>query len=668
MKHFTHFLILSLITSAAFGQDMNAFGKLPNEEGDSAWAVVPKIHKLTYEEQHEGALSLLDERVIEYAWEGMNFVQTRDIYYTYYSKHTIVHLNSDRAIEDFNKVYIPMQDAIGDPVEIKARSISPDGKVIDLKNSDIKVLENYENRGRYVLFAIDGVQKGGEIEYYYKIKRNFQSFGSEYRKSNFPTRVLSIKVKTNTEKLEVRAKGYNGLTDISSENESNLHHYYYYKVKGNPHEEFSAGDAVLPRVEYKAFIKIDAYGFNILYGTYKNGPTWKTMSENIWLNIHTITPKEIRKSKKLLKPLKIQSLSSDEMKIIAIEQFIKTNFKIKDTQTSYDEQLRKILKTRIGNATGITRLYMCLFEAYKIDYWLAVTSNRYVKRFDSQFPCSSFFHDYLFYFYKTSNKFLSPTNETSRLGYPPQEFICNEALFFNGTQYGIKEVSCIDWKNNQSNINAQIRFNLEEGIVNGNFEMVNTGYFAGDYQVPYLEISSEADRQKFLNDVLDNYSGKDKPKNVSITGASSKDLYVNPCILKMDYSSNAILEKAGPKYIFHVGEVIGPQSQLYSDTARVTDVENRNQHGFIRKITIHIPEGYKITNPDALNMDVHHDDKGTRTAEFISRYTLTGDMLVVDIQETYRQLRYPVSQYEDFRKVINAAADFNKVVLFLEKK
>jgi hypothetical protein len=36
--------------------------------------------------------------------------------------------------------------------------------------------------------------------------------------------------------------------------------------------------------------------------------------------------------------------------------------------------------------------------------------------------------------------------------------------------------------------------------------------------------------------------------------------------------------------------------------------------------------------------------------------------------EDYRKTLYPVSQYNDFVKIINTASDFNKVVLVLEKK
>lgn len=53
---------------------------------------------------------------------------------------------------------------------------------------------------------------------------------------------------------------------------------------------------------------------------------------------------------------------------------------------------------------------------------------------------------------------------------------------------------------------------------------------------------------------------------------------------------------------------------------------------------------------------------------FVSGFTKEGNNVNIHVREEYRNLYYPVSQYEDFKKIINAAADFNKIVLVLEKK
>jgi hypothetical protein len=54
-------------------------------------------------------------------------------------------------------------------------------------------------------------------------------------------------------------------------------------------------------------------------------------------------------------------------------------------------------------------------------------------------------------------------------------------------------------------------------------------------------------------------------------------------------------------------------------------------------------------------------------AEFVSWYKQDGKMITVFIEENYREIRLPLEKFEDFRKVINAAADFNKITLFFER-
>ena len=53
---------------------------------------------------------------------------------------------------------------------------------------------------------------------------------------------------------------------------------------------------------------------------------------------------------------------------------------------------------------------------------------------------------------------------------------------------------------------------------------------------------------------------------------------------------------------------------------------------------------------------------------FVSSYKEEGNKVIIDVVESYAKLYYPISQFEDFKKVINDAADINKVVLVLEEK
>jgi hypothetical protein len=55
-------------------------------------------------------------------------------------------------------------------------------------------------------------------------------------------------------------------------------------------------------------------------------------------------------------------------------------------------------------------------------------------------------------------------------------------------------------------------------------------------------------------------------------------------------------------------------------------------------------------------------------ARFITKHVIENNQLIITNEESYRLLNLPKDKYEEFRSVINAAADFNKVVLILEPK
>ena len=106
---------------------------------------------------------------------------------------------------------------------------------------------------------------------------------------------------------------------------------------------------------------------------------------------------------------------------------------------------------------------------------------------------------------------------------------------------------------------------------------------------------------------------------------------------------------------------------MYSEENRQNDVENEFNRGYHRELAVKIPEGYRVKNLDALNMNVEAKDGNKTPYYFHSTYSVDGDTVKVNIQEVYQQIRYPADKFDDFRKVVNTAADWNKVVLIFEK-
>jgi len=193
------------------------------------------------------------------------------------------------------------------------------------------------------------------------------------------------------------------------------------------------------------------------------------------------------------------------------------------------------------------------------------------------------------------------------------------------------------------------------------------GYYAQYFQ-PYYSYVTEEDKKKLTESIMEGFIPGMEIKDILVENAGKDYFGVKPLIAKSSFSGETIMENAGGKYLFKIGDLIGPQMEMYQKEERKQGVESNYNRLYHRVITFDIPEGYKIVNLDALNMDVYTEEKGERVINFTSKYTRAGNTITVVIDEYYKKLVFPLDQYENYRKVINAAADFNKITLVLEKK
>jgi hypothetical protein len=139
-----------------------------------------------------------------------------------------------------------------------------------------------------------------------------------------------------------------------------------------------------------------------------------------------------------------------------------------------------------------------------------------------------------------------------------------------------------------------------------------------------------------------------------------------PFMMKATLTGSDLLEFAGDKTLFKVGKLIGIQAELYNEKPRQNPINLNHKHAYKRTLEIQIPEGKRIGGLDQLNRKIICQEGSQVHAQFISSYTLEGQLLTIVIDESYFTMDLGVQWYEDFRNVINAAADFNKIDLLLE--
>lgn len=624
------------------------------------WSDSVEVTVLTEEEQKESAVYLKHYNFIEYAY-GDN----RELF-SYHTIHRHVKINSDDAIQRFNKVYISMYNVM-ELVSIKARSISPKGEVKELGGSAIKDFKDdygYE----YKIFAIEGLEKGSEVEYIYTAKKKLSHYGREYFQSGIRARDCRFELFCPDD-LIFECKGYNGNLEVD---DSFLSGKKRYRVTaenvGAMHEEkYSSYSANLMRVDYYLKSVVGAYYDIPMY-------SWDKLAAGTVQNYYFVAGPEKRAVKRLIKSLKLKDMPKEEQ-IRAVEKYYKNNIALKENK-EVDDRLDQILANKYADEQGMLKLYAATFKQLDIRTQIVFTSNRSEALFDPDFPNYRQLANAFLYF-PYYEKYLAPSAYAYRYGIIPSDWTNNYGLFISqpkggGSLASAHEARFIDPLSselNRYNHDITLQIDDEEDIVRMDVTFILSGYYATSMH--YINLQNEKQKKDMLEGMVTSFIKDAEIKKLELENKDFNISTVDTAYrLTASIESDKLLSRAGNKLLLKIGESIGPQDEMYQDEERKNDVENTYNRVFRRTIRFTVPEGYIIKNPGDLNMKVVCEDEfnESKVYGFVSSYTLEGNQLTVKIDEYYNKIGFPRERFEDFRKVVNAAADFNKIVLVLEKQ
>lgn len=642
-------LILSLLSGKSIAQ--NYFYKT------YTWEKQPTVYTPSDLEKKSELLLLKDYTILEAAYDkdGQAVI--------YETHHRIYHINTQKAIEQVNKVYVST-DQVNEELELKARCITATNKIIPFNSDNVKKVDNLDNAGSYTIFSIDGVDVGCDVEYYYTNKRSFFPYAL-YRVNNVLP-ILSYQFTLMSPKnLVYESKSYNGLnsfekdTTDKTKNTIRLHQTNIQEVE---EEKYSSTNANKP-----------AFSIQLAYNTDKSNAkfyTWETIAKGYYNSLFIIEKDEQKTIEKFLDKNKIAKQATPDAKIILLENTIKLQYNVNASNGNLP--LNKALEVKNLDEVGAMKIYIHAFNLMKIPFELVLTSDRMTRKFDGKYPSQSFLNDYLFYFPEL-NKYSSPLEMLSRLDFPNPDNEANDGLFIKEIVLGdvgmpsskIKYIAATDYTKSYHNLNIKAKINPNTLTASLEVEQNLMGYSAY-YTQPIYELLN--DEQK--KDVVKNYYTIDKPelvKNIVVSNTDKDAILVKPMKINYTQELSDIIESAGDKFVFKVGELIGMQSELYQDKKRVSDGEITYAHYFKRVLEIEIPDGYKIDNIEDLKMTKMCVIDGKEVSQFKSDYSIEGKKAVVTVYEDYRIIKYPLVNFEDFKAVINAAADFNKKSLVFSK-
>ena len=559
MKLIINFILILFITSNSLAQTA------PFYEGYN-WETNPSYN---IEESDKDMVAIKDKIVTEFYFEDQNLTE-------YYLEHKILWLNSDDRIEEYNKIYLAFSNKTSLKVS-KARVIKKTGEIIELDESKILSAENEETGRKYNYFALEGLQKGSIVEYYYVIKRRPTYQGARVDIQNdYNKKAVEFDLYAPSNLL-FTFKSFNLNSTVTKDETSTEKMHWQLAIKdvvGIDKEEQSPYRAALGYVMYKLHQNT---ANNIIITSYNE------VAQNLFAFYYPeYNEEETKLINKFAKNIKLNNDDeNEEKKARIIDLYIKENIYISDNDSENLKNLSNVINTKTANETGIVKLYVALFKKFNITHEMVLTSNRTKLKFDREFEATNFLQEFLFYF-PASKKYLSPSKFGTRFGFPPPYYMDNYGLFvtgynINGKRKAFSEVKYIEGITASSSTDEMVinvYFNKEDFSQNTiTLERKLNGYYAMNIQ-PFMNLIP-ANRK---NEVIDETFAQNTDKNAKVLKRvlinEDPSLFgVKPFVVKFDISSEYFIEKAGNKYLFKLGDLIGPQMEMYQEKKRILPLD-----------------------------------------------------------------------------------------------
>jgi hypothetical protein len=624
------------------------------------WEPEPKLHVLSAKESSYRELVLKEKNTIEYVYNEKAELEQYRLF------HRIIRINSAEAIEEYNRIYIPNGNILR-VITQKVRMISPSGKVKVLAKEDIKEAEDEETKSKYSFFAVEGVEVGSEIEYFYIVQNTVSYSGNRERLQNAEFKKDLCFELIYPQNLQFKIKSYNGLPEMKKD--TSITDRVHMALKMDTMAPLQKEDFAPYLTQVQQLIyKLNANTYSGLKDITSYGP----VSQNLYKSIMAPADKAVsKKVKKLIETINLKFSRDEEDKIRTVERYIKLNFSIIEANDDKLSDLSEVLDKKICDELGVVKLVAAVLNELKIDYQVVLTCNRKELKFDPGFEAFNFLSDYLVYI-PSLDKYFAPAFPFTCLGFAPYYLTSTSGLFVKGisldgfaTGVGkVKFIEPVSFDKTTDNMNVKVEFGPDIVKPAIKLEREMNGYYAQNYQ-PFYSYYNDKVKKEITETIMKDYIPGIEIKETTVENDGADYFGIKPFIVKSEFTSDGTVEKAGAKFIFKIGELIGPQQEIYRKEDRKLPVESDYCRSYHRVISFELPAGYKLSNPEVLNMNAVFDDNGIG---FVSSYTQTGRQYKVDVLEYYKNILYPVDQFENYRKVINAAADFNKITVFLEKE
>lgn len=628
------FIFLTLIVflnSFASAQDIKNY----------EWDAKPVFAKITPEQEKLPAVILFDKKWIHSRVNS--FLNS-----SFTMNHFAVKINKADAINKYNKVKAENNNYIRSVKDFHARIIKPDGQIHILPESSI--VETDVQKVKSIVF--EGVQEGDILEYYYILKEYPNTSGYEIFQYDVP--VLYAEMTFSSDGKEFRV-----IADSVFSNKIIDRKIIYFAENIMPYSEESNSRNIkyLQKVVYKLIES-------------SVGNEWSFIMP--MFNTLTFSSFSKQSANKLLKKLELKPLNTEE-KLLKLDNFIKDNF----TALRDGDEFTFHRDLSAGNlkmpSSDIFTLYIYYLKKLKIPFDINVAVNRFYGDVSKTIYMAPLPHMVMFYIPETK-KYISPYDREVPYGNPIYSVQGSTAIKYTPKK-GSKSicsttisVAPIDFT--IVNTQSEVSLNDDQTVLKLNKSIETTGYLSHTYRDAIRYFKENPDKESEEGFVKDRSLNEINAKLLSSTYENTefKFNYLNvPFRLITNYEiTENIIENAGDMLIINLGKVIGKQTDLYQEKERFTNIDLLYTKTYKHSIVFSIPKGYSVYDYKEFEIQKRFDQVPGQTCWFVSTVKQEGDKIIIQVEEAYNSITYQKKYYEEYRKVVNSAADFYKAALVLK--
>ncbi len=579
--------------------------------------------------------------------------------YVYETRHTKTKIN--RINNPLDNEIIISKINVSEIVDVRAKIINQD-TIINYSFEEMKKMINSDDSDEnYNNYKLPNLDEGDIVEIMYTVKKDFNFNGNKIIEESYPILLSKFILIENNFKSNIKIYNSNNsfVSDIIFDGKKSKQ-IIFNNLNATANEQYSTPIANKIKISYQCYENRDDVS-QIEY--------WGNLVQNV---SELFFPKAVNeKAKEILKEIKYGyvKIPWNELKIAnAIDEYIKNNFVISDEDDPELNDIEYILNNKISNDFSIIQVYSSLFKEANIEYEVAISCNRYFLKFDPELFDPNQLREFLI-FLPNEEKYISPNRIEYRVSEAPEDLLGNYGIFIDkDLDYYFSEITLFDQDFSQikKNIEVNISRNLnkikidESRSFSGYWAITNRNYI-------YL---SENEKTDFLVDFF-TINGLDN-KKVSKYNIKNFDISHNnfntPLEITSTISTSDLIEEKDGLTNFKIGKIIGLQSNLFEEKERINPIEINFPNSYDYNIKVNIPRGYKIVDISELNKSKEYISvDGNSSAKFLSKATVNGDTLSINIIEYYKELRYNKKRYQEFREVINAAARFYESSIRIEK-